>query len=175
LKVKFLGSGHLDILQKHSYQQSTKAIGRLAPYCAVALISILVLTQTPAAYSIEVFAQGANTENRCSASNSDFEAGLKRLAETVTDRAEIPPEFLQKYFAGCTIEAGAEFLARSGFDTGASASAFDDKEAGITRKMLGEKMMQRFGPLVSLICRIGLRNYASNELRVFGFFYFDGP
>src|SRR5206468_3959824 len=107
--------------------------------------------------------------------NSEFEADLKRLAETVTDRTEIPPEFLLKYFAGCTIEAGAEFLARSGFDTGASAPAFGDKEAGITRKMLGEKMMQRFGPLVSLNCRIVLRNYASNELRVFGFFYFDGP
>jgi hypothetical protein len=175
LKVKFQGGGHLDILQTRNYQLFTKAIARFAPCCAVALISILVLTQTPAAYSIEASAQGANTENSCSASNSGFEADLKQLAETIATRTDIPSEFIQKYFAGCTIEAGAEFLARSGFDTGASAPAFGDKEAGITRKMLGEKMMQRFGPLVSLICRIVLRNYASNELRVFGFFYFDGP
>jgi hypothetical protein len=139
------------------------------------LISVLVLTQSPPAYPIELSAPGTGNANNCSAANSDFGADLKRLAEIVTDRTEIPPEFLQKYFAGCTIEAGAEFLARSGFDTGASAPAFGDKEAGITRKMLGEKMMQRFGPMVSLICRIVLRNYASNGLGVDGFFYFDGP
>jgi hypothetical protein len=147
----------------------------LAPHCAGALIAILALTQAPPAYSIEPSAPGASNVDNCSPSNSDFGADLKRLAETVTDRTEIPPEFLQKYFAGCTIEAGAEFLARNGFDTGASGPAFGDKEAGITRKMLGEKMMQRFGPMVSLICRIVLRNYASNELSVDGFFYFDGP
>jgi hypothetical protein len=141
----------------------------------LSLILVLVLTQIPPASPIDAFAQGASAETNCNASNSDFEAGLKQLAETVTDRTEIPSEFLQRYFAGCTIEAGGEFLAKNGFDTGDSAPAFGDKEAGITRKVLGEKMMQRFGPLVSLICRIVLRNYASNELRVFGFFYFDGP
>jgi hypothetical protein len=107
--------------------------------------------------------------NNCSASNSDFEAGLKQLAETVMQRTEIPSEFLQRYFAGCTIEKAGEFLAKSGFATGDSPPAFGDKEAGIIQKILGEKIMQESG-LVSLNCRIVLRNYASNGLSILASF-----
>jgi hypothetical protein len=163
------------MLQTGNYQMSAKAITRSAPYCAVALISILVLTQTPAAYSIEVFAQGANTEDRCSTSNSGFEADLKHLAETTTKRTDIPSEFLQRYFAGCTIEKIQEFLAKNRFATGESAPAFSDREAGITRTVLAERGMQHFGQLVSLNCRIILQTNSSNALDVHGFFYFDGP
>lgn len=113
--------------------------------------------------------------NNCNVSSSDLEAGLKQLAETVTQRTEIPSEFLQKYFAGCTIAKAGEFLSKSGFAIGDSAPAFGDKEAGITRTVLGEKMMQRFGQLVSLNCRIILQINSSNALNVRGFFYFDGP
>jgi hypothetical protein len=163
------------MLQTRNYQLFTKAIGRLAPCCAWPLISILVLTQTPAAYSIEVFAQGANTKDRCSTSNSGFEADLKQLADSTTKRTDIPSEFLQRYFAGCTIEQIQEFLAKNRFATGDSAPAFGDREAGITRTVLAERGMQLFGQLVSLNCRIILHTKSSNALDVHGFFYFDGP
>jgi hypothetical protein len=142
---------------------------------ALSLTSPLVLTQTRPAYSIEVSVPGTSNVNNCNASNADFEAGLKQLADTVTERTEIPSEFLQKYFAGCTIEKAGEFLAKSGFATGESAPAFGDKKAGITRTVLGGKMIQRFGQLVSLNCRVILQTNSSDVLNVHGFFYFDGP
>jgi hypothetical protein len=141
---------------------------------ALSLISVLALTQTPPAYSIEASAPGANSVSNCSASNSDFEAGLKQLAETITERTEIPSELLQRYFAECTIEQIREFLAKNGFDTGDSPPAFGDREAGITRTVLAEKIMQQ-SRLVSLNCRIILDKKASNGLSVDGFLYFDGP
>jgi hypothetical protein len=147
---------------------------KIEVFIRLSLISVLVLTQTPSAYSIEISTPGASNVNNCNASNSDFETGLKEFADAVTERTDIPSEFLQRYFAGCTIEKAGEFLAKSGHSTGDSPPAFGDNEAGITRKILGEKIMQESG-LVSLNCRIVLRNYASNVLRVYGFFYFDGP
>jgi hypothetical protein len=148
--------------------------GKIEVFFRLSLISALVLTQTSRVFSIEVSAPGTSNVNNCNASNPDFETSLKQLADAVTERTDIPSEFLQKYFAGCTIEKAGEFLTRSGFATGDSPPAFGDKEAGITRKILGEKIMQESGP-VSLNCRIVLRNYGSNVLHVYGFFYFDGP
>lgn len=161
-------------MRTDNYQLSTKAIGRLATCCVGVLISVLVLTQSPPAYSIELSAPGTSNVNNCSPSNSDFEADLKQLVETITMRTDIPSEFLQKHFAGCTIEKAGEFLTKSAFDTGDSAPAFGDKEAGITRTILAEKTIQQFG-MVSLNCRIILQNYGPNARRVYGFFYFDGP
>ena len=148
---------------------------KIEVFVRLSLISVLVLTQPPTAYSIEVSRAGVSTVNDCNASNSDFEAGLKQLAETVTDRTDIPPEFLQRYFAGCTIEKIQEFLAKTGFVTGDSAPAFGDREAGITRAVIAARMMKDLGQLVSLNCRIILQTKSSNALDVYGFFYFDGP
>jgi hypothetical protein len=148
---------------------------KIKAFVRLSLISVLVLTQTPTAYSIEVSAAGVSTVNTCNASNSDFEADLKRLSETLEEPAKIPSEFLQRYFAECTIEKIQEFLAKNGFVTGESAPAFGEREAGITRTVLAEKMMQDLGQLVSLNCRIILQTKSSNALDVHGFFYFDGP
>jgi hypothetical protein len=148
---------------------------KIEVFVRLSLISVLALTQTPTAYSIEVSAAGVSTVNKCDASNSDFEADLKRLAETVTDRTEISSEFFQRYFAGCTIEKIQEFLAKNHFVTGDSAPAFGDREAGITRSVIAARMMQDLGQLVSLNCRIILQTKSSNALDVHGFFYFDGP
>jgi len=165
----------LEMLRTRNCQLSTKAIARFAPCCAVALISVLALTQTPPAYSIEVSAAGTSNVNNCNASNSDFGADLKRLSDAIEEPADIPPEFLQKYFAGCTIEKIQEFLAKNGFATGESAPAFGERETGITRTVLAERMMQDLGQLVSLNCRIILQTKSSNALDVHGFFYLDGP
>jgi hypothetical protein len=148
---------------------------KIDAFTRLSLISVLVLTQTPTAYSIEVSAAGVSTVNTCNASDSDFGADLKRLSETLEEPAEIPSVFFQRYFAGCAIEKIQEFLAKNGFVTGESAPAFGEREAGITRTVLAEKMMQDLGQLVSLHCRIILQNYGPNARRVYGFFYFDGP
>ncbi len=150
---------------------------KIETFVRLSLVSVLVLTQTPTAYSIEVSTAGVSTVNNCSASNSDFEAGLKQLAETVTDRTDIPSEFLQRYFAGCTIEKAREFLNKSGFRAGKSEPEFDDSEPKkvIPRTIVAGRTMQSFDRLVSLNCRVVLKNDASNGLSVFGFFYFDGP
>jgi hypothetical protein len=150
---------------------------RIEAFVRLSLVSVLVLTQTPAAYSIEVSKAGVSTVNNCNASSSDFEADLKRLADTVTDRTDIPTEFLQKYFTGCTIEKAREFLNKSGFQAGKPKPEFDDSEPKkvIPRTIVAGKTMRSFEHLVSLNCRIVLENNASNGLSVFGFFYFDGP
>jgi hypothetical protein len=163
------------MLRTRNCQLPTKAIARLAPYCAAALISVLALTQTLPVYSTEVPAAGTSNVNNCNASNSDFGADLKRLSDTLEEPADIPPEFLQKYFAGCTIEKIQEFLAKNGFTTGDSAPAFGDREAGITRTVIAARMMQDLGQLVSSHCRIILQTKSSNALDVHGFFYLDGP
>jgi hypothetical protein len=148
---------------------------KIEVFVRLSLISVLVLTQTPTAYSIEVSAPGANNVSNCNTSKSDFGADLKRLSETLEEPAEIPSSFFQRYFAECTIEKIQEFLAKNGFVTGESAPAFGDREAGITRTVLAEKMMQDLGQLVSLHCRIILQTKSSNALDVHGFFYLDGP
>lgn len=162
-------------MRTDNYQLSARGITRLAPHCVGALIAILALTQTPPAYSIELSAPGASNVDNCNPSNSDFGADLKRLSDTLEEPADIPPEFLQKYFAGCTIEKIQEFLAKNGFTTGDSAAAFGDREAGITRTVIAARMMQDLGQLVSSHCRIILQTKSSNALDVHGFFYLDGP
>lgn len=164
----------MGIPRTSDYQPCARAIAGLASRCGAALILILVLTQISRAHSIEVSAPGTGNVNNCNGSNSDFEADLKRLTETITERKDIPSEFLQRYFADCTIEKTGEFLAKSAFDTGDSDPAFDHKERGITRTILAEKTVQLFG-MVSLNCRIVLQDYNSNTSRAYGFFYFDGP
>jgi hypothetical protein len=141
-------------------------------YFSLSLILALLLTQTLPAYPIEVSTPGVSA---CNASTSDFEADLQRLSDTIKRHQDIPREFLQRYFAGCTIEKIQEFLAKNGFATGESAPAFGDREAGITRTVLAERGMQLFGQLVSLNCRIILQTKSSNALDVHGFFYLDGP
>jgi hypothetical protein len=150
--------------------------GRKRSRFVVALLTLLITTQTQHAYSDNP-APGTSTVNTCNPSNSDFEAGLKQLAETVTDRTDIPPDFLQKYFTGCTIEKAREFLNKSGFRAGKPEPEFDDSEPKkvIPRTIVAGKTMRSFDQLVSLNCRIVLENDASNGLSVFGFFYFDGP
>jgi hypothetical protein len=164
----------LEIPRPSNYQLCARAIVGLAPRCGIAFISILVLTQISLAHSIEVSGPGTGNVNNCNASYFDFEADLKRLTETITEGKDIPSEFLQKYFAECTIEKAGEFLAKSGFATGDSAPAFNHKERGITRTILAKKTVQQFG-MVSLNCRIVLQNYNSSTSRAYGFFYFDGP
>lgn len=135
----------------------------------------------PPAYSIEVSAPGTSNLSNCNASNSDFEADLRQLAETLPERADIPSEFLQKYFAGCRIEKAREFLNKSGFRAGKPEPEFDDSEPKkvIPRTIVAEKTMRGFkmpgfGQLFSLTCRVILENDASNGLSVDGFCYFDG-
>lgn len=128
-----------------------------ARYFALSLISILALTHAQPVTSMDAAATDADSANNCGVANSDFGVSLKRLAGTVTQRTDIPPEFLQRYFAGCTIETIESFLAKNGFAAGDSALAFGDKEAGITRTVLAEKTMQLFGLFVSLNCRIILK------------------
>jgi hypothetical protein len=52
----------------------------------------------PPSTSIEVSARGTNNVNNCNASNSEFEADLKRLSDTINERKDIPREFLQRHF-----------------------------------------------------------------------------
>jgi hypothetical protein len=150
---------------------------KIEVFVRLSLISVLVLTQTPTAYSIEVSTAGVSTVNNCNASNADFEADLKRLSDTIEESTDIPAEFLQKYFAGCTIEKARELLNKSGFQAGEPEPEFDDSvpKKIIPRTLVVGKTMRGFDQLVSFNCRIVLKNDASNGLSVFGFFYFDGP
>lgn len=154
--------------------EKIRAFGRLS------LISVLVLTQSPSAYSIEISAPRTGNLSNCSASNSDFQAGLRQLAETLPERADLPSEFLQKYFAGCTIEKAREFINKSGFRAGKPEPEFDDSEPRkvILRTIVAEKTMRGFrmpgfNQLFSITCRIILENDASNGLSVDGFCYFE--
>jgi hypothetical protein len=155
--------------------ETRSGIDRRSTVIALALILILVLTRILPAYPVEMSAPGVSNVNNCNASNSDFGPDLKRLSDTIEESADIPSEFLQRYFARCTIEKIQEFLAKNGFVTGESAPAFGDREAGITRTVIAERMMQDLGQLVSLHCRIILQTKSSNALDVHGFFYADGP
>jgi hypothetical protein len=144
---------------------------------AVSAIAILAPTQTLPAYPAEVSAPGTSSMNSCNDSSADFEVALKRLADTVTERTEIPPDLLQRYLGGCTIETARDFLNRSGFDAGKPAPGLDDgaSHKAIPGTIVTEKGMQLFGRLVSLNCRIVLKSDATDRLSFFGFLYFDGP
>src|SRR4051812_23353447 len=91
----------------------------------LSLISVLVLTQIPPAYPIEVSTPGVST---CNTSTSDFGADLKRLSDTINERKDIPREFLQRHFAGCTIENARELLVKNGFDAEELGPAFADSD-----------------------------------------------
>ena len=99
---------------------------KIEAFVRLSLISILVLTQTPRAYSIEVSAPGPSNVSNCSASNSDFEADLKQLAETIEQSTDIPPEFLRRHFAECTIENARELLVKNGFAAYKLGPQFDE-------------------------------------------------
>jgi hypothetical protein len=138
---------------------------------------VLVLTQIPPASPIDVFAQGASTEKNCNTSTSDFEADLKRLSDTINERKDIPREFLQRHFAGCTIENSRELLVKNGFDAEELGSAFADSDPAkvIPREIMTEKTIRTIGQLNSFNCRIILQTDTSNRVSARGFFYFDGP
>jgi hypothetical protein len=141
------------------------------------LILVLVLTQTLPGYRIDVLAQGASTENNCNASNADFGADLKRLSDTIKQVQDIPREFLQRHFSGCTIENARELLVKNGFDAEELGREFDDSQPPkvIPREILTEKNIRTIGELRSFNCRIILQTDASNRFSARGFFYFDGP
>ena len=115
--------------------------------------------------------------HHCTVTNSDFETDLKRLSETIKESSDIPPEFLRKHFAGCTIENVRELLVKSGFAAEELGQEFDDGAPIriVPRCMMAEKTIRPIGLFGSLNCRIILRTDKSNELSFQGFFYFDGP
>lgn len=146
-------------------------------FVRLSLIVGLALTQVPCAYSIEISTPRVSNVNNCNAVNPDFEADLNQIAEKVRERTALPSELLQKYFARCTLEEARQFLNNNGFYAGQPLPEFDESvpKKVIPRTVVSEKTFGHIGPLVTLNCRIVLKNDASNELRVFGFFYFDGP
>jgi hypothetical protein len=150
---------------------------RLRSHFALLLISILVLTQTPRAYSIEVSAPGASNVDSCSTANSDFKADLKRLSEAIKETKDIPQEFLQRHFAGCTIENARKLLVKNGFAADELGPGFNDSEPEkvIPRRMMAAKTIRPVGQLGSFNCRIILQTDTSNRIKAQGFFYFDGP
>jgi hypothetical protein len=143
----------------------------------VRLSLVLVLTQAAPAYSIDVSASRTSKVNNCSPSNSDFEADLKRLSDTIQRGQDIPKEFLQTHFTGCTIENARELLVRNGFDAEELGPEFDESQPGkvIPREILTEKNIRLIGLYGSLNCRIILQTDESNRVSARGFYYFDGP
>jgi hypothetical protein len=141
------------------------------------VLSVLALTQTPPAYSIEVSAPRASTMNNCNASNDDFGADLKQLSDTIKQHQDIPQEFLGRHFAGCTIENARKLLVKNGFAADELGPEFDDSEPAkvIPRRMRTEKGIRHIGQFGSLNCRIILQTDTSKRVAAEGFFYFDGP
>src|SRR3954471_22095495 len=111
----------------------------------------MALTQTPTAYSIEVSTVGVSMNN-CNASTADFAANLKRLSDTIKQRQDIPQDFLERHFAGCTIENARKLLVKNGFAAEELGPEVDDNEPEkvIPRRMMAEKGIRRIGPLGSL-------------------------
>lgn len=143
----------------------------------LSLISVLTLTQMPMAYSTEVSARRTSAMNNCNASNDNFGADLKRLSDTIKQRQDIPQEFLERHFAGCTIENAQKLLVKNGFAVDELGPEFDDSKPAkvVPRRLLTEKGIRRIGPLGSLNCRIILQTDTSKRVAAEGFFYFDGP
>lgn len=146
---------------------------KIEAFARLSLISVLVLTQTPPAYPTEV----VSTAKSCNASNSDFGADLNQLSDTIKERKDIPREFLQRHFEGCTIENARELLVKNNFDADELGPEFDDSQPPkvIPREILTEKNIRTIGELRSFNCRIILQTDTSNRLSAWGFFYFDGP
>src|SRR5258708_40309919 len=150
---------------------------RLCTGLGLSLLAILLMVQTLPAHSNEPSAPGVSSVNNCAVANSDFEADLKQLSETITESSDIPPEFLQKHFAGCAIENARELLVKSGFAAEKLGLEFDDSQPKnvIPRRVMTEKTIRPVGQYGSLNCRIILQADSSNRISVQGFFYFDGP
>src|ERR1700754_1204324 len=150
---------------------------KIEAFVRLLLMSVLVLTQTPSVYSIELSAPATSNVNRCGPSNSDFEADLQRLSDTIKTRQDIPRAFLERHFSGCTIESGRELLVKNGFDAEELAPEFDESAPGtvIPRRMMTEKTTRFIGLYGSLNCRIILQTDTLNRVAAEGFFYFDGP
>jgi hypothetical protein len=150
---------------------------KIEAFVRLSLISVFVLTQALPVYSIEVSPSGTSNVSNCSPSNSDFEADLKRLSDTIERVQDIPREFLQRHFAGCTIENARELLVRNGFDAEELEPEFDESQPGkiIPREILTEKNIRMIGLYGSLNCRIILQTDESNRVSARGFYYFDGP
>lgn len=150
---------------------------RIEIFVRLSLVSFLAVTQIPQAYSIEISAPGASNVNNCDISKSDFKAEFKRLSDSIKRGQDIPREFLQRHFAGCTIENARKLLVENGFAAEELEPEFDGSEpAQVTpREMMAAKSLRPVGQLGSFNCRIILQTDTSNRLSARGFFYFDGP
>jgi hypothetical protein len=146
---------------------------KIGVFIRLSLISVLVLTQTPLAYPAEVVSHVKS----CNASNFDFGSEFRRLSDTIKERKDIPQEFLERHFAGCTIEKARELLVENNFGAEELGPEFDDSQPPkvIPREILTEKNIRTIGELRSFNCRIILQTDASNRFSARGFFYFDGP
>jgi hypothetical protein len=149
---------------------------KIEEFVLAALMAMLPPHQISPAYSIEASARMASNMNNCS-SSSDFAADLKRLSDTVKERKDIPQEFLQRHFAGCTIEDARKLLLKNGFAADELGPAFDESTSKkvMPRRMMAAKAIRRVGQLGSFNCRIILQTDTSNRVSAQGFFYFDGP
>jgi hypothetical protein len=151
--------------------------GKIDVFVRLTLMTVLVLAQPQPVYPTEVSAPGASNANHCSPSNSDFGADLRRLSDTIKQHQDIPRDFLERHFAGCTIENARKLLVKNGFAADELGPEFDDSKPAkaIPRRLLTEKGIRRIGPLGSLNCRIILQTDTSKRVAAEGFFYFDGP
>jgi hypothetical protein len=150
---------------------------KIEAFARLSLISVLVLTQSPPAYPIEVSTPRVSTVNNCNASNSDFEADLKRLSDTIKRAQDIPKEFLERHFSECTIENARDLLVKNGFDAEELGPKFDESNPAkvIPRRMMAEKTIKQVGLYGSLNCRVILQTDTLNRVKAQGFYYFDGP
>jgi len=151
--------------------------GKIDVFVRLTLMTVLILAQTQPAYPIEVATRGTSNANHCSPSNSDFGADLRRLSDTIKEHKDIPRDFLERHFAGCTIENARELLVKNGFDAEDLDPEFDESQPGkvIPREILTEKNIRLIGLYSSFNCRIILQTDVSNRVSARGFFYFDGP
>jgi hypothetical protein len=150
---------------------------KIEVFVRLSLISVLVLTQIAPAYPIEVSTPGASTMNNCNASNADFGGDLKRLSDTIKQAQDIPKEFLETHFSGCTIENARDLLVKNGFDAEELGPEFDESDPAkvIPRRMMTEKTIRQIGLYGSLNCRIILQTDTLKRVKAEGFYYFDGP
>jgi hypothetical protein len=149
---------------------------KIEVFSRLSLMTVLILTQTPA-YPIEVSTPGVSTVNNCDISKPDFKTDFKRLSQSIKRGQDIPREFLQRHFAGCTIENARKLLVKNGFAAEELGPEFDGSEPAqvIPREMMAAKSLWPVGQLGSFNCRIILQTDTSNRLSARGFFYFDGP
>jgi hypothetical protein len=146
----------------------------------IVVLPPLIATPIQYGYSDNLPLSGESRVNSCisAATLSDFKAGLEGLAATVTGRTEVPPEFIQRYFAECTLEGAQELLTKSGFDAEELNPSSNNSEMkkGTRRLILAEKTVRPLSlHAASLNCRFILRIGQSGTLAIQGFFYFDAP